>query len=169
MLTHLQGAVQGDTRMRADEMIENQSAVKEMKVNILKYRGVTKSLTAALSALIGCQLIAGCAVFVAGAVVAGAYTYVNGELKRSYQATYEKSIQASEAALKEMNISIKSVKKQALTTAIDGNFNKKPVTINISRIDVNITEIGVRSGYVGVWDKDFSTEIHEKIAQRLRS
>lgn len=141
-----------------------------MNVNILKYCGVIKSLTAALSALLGCQLIAGCALFVAGgAVAAGAYTYVNGELKRSYQATYETSIQASEAALKEMNISVKSVKKQALTTTIDGNFNGKPVTINISRVDVNITQIGVRSGYVGVWEKDLSTEIHEKIAQRLRS
>lgn len=141
-----------------------------MKVNILKYRGVIQSLTAALSALIGSQFIAGCALFVAGAVVGvGTYTYVNGELKRSYQATYDRSIQASEAVVKEMNISVKSVKRKGLTTIIDGNFNGKPVTITISRIDVNISEVGVRSGYVGLWEKDFSVEIHEKIAQRLRS
>ena len=150
--------------------IGHESAVKEMKVNRLKYRGVIQSLTAALSALIGCQFIAGCALFVGGAVVGvGAYTYVNGELKRSYQATYDKAVQASVSAMTDMSIIVKSVKKQGLTTAIEGNVNGKPVTANISRVDVNISEVGIRSGYVGVWDKDFSTEIHEKIAQRLRS
>ncbi len=123
-----------------------------------------------MSALLACQLLAGCAFFVAGAVVgAGAYTYVNGELKRTYQATYDHAVQASERALAEMNISIKSIEKQGLTTVIEGNFNGKPVLVNIARVDLNITEIGVRSGYVGVWDKGFSTEIHEKIAQRLHT
>lgn len=137
---------------------------------MVKYRGLIKASMAALSALFGCQLIAGCALFVTGAVVGvGAYTYVNGELKRSYQATYDKTVQASVSAMTEMNIGVKSVKKQGLTTTIEGAFNGKPVTASISRVDVNISEVGVRSGYVGVWEKDFSTEIHEKIAQRLRS
>jgi type II secretory pathway component PulM len=122
------------------------------------------------AALLGCQLIAGCTLFVTGAVVGvGAYTYVNGELKRSYQAAYDKTVQASLSAVAELNIDVRSVKKQGLKTTIDGNFNGKPITTSISRVDVNISEVGVRSGYVGVWEKDFSREVHEQIAQRLQS
>lgn len=121
-------------------------------------------------AIIGCQCIAGCGLFVAGAVVgAGAYTYVNGELKRSYQAGYEQTVQASVDAMNEMKIEVKSINKQGLTTTIDGKFNGKPVKTDISRVDVNISEVGVRSGYVGIWEKDFSTKVHENIARRLRS
>ncbi|WP_373501568.1 DUF3568 family protein [Desulfococcus sp.] len=139
-------------------------------MNTAKYRSVVRALAAALPALIGCQIIAGCGLFVAGAVVgAGAYTYINGELKRSYQAGYEKAVQASVTAMKEMNIEVKSIKEQGLTTSIDGNFNGKPVKAGVARVDVNISEVGVRSGWVGVWDKSFSTEVHEKIARRLGS
>lgn len=139
-------------------------------MNKLKYRGVIRTLATPLFAIIGCQFIAGCGLFVAGAVVgAGAYTYANGELKRSYQAGYEQTVQASVNAMNEMKIEVKSINKQGLTTTIDGNFNGKPVKTGISRIDVNISEVGVRSGYVGVWEKDFSTKVHENIARRLRS
>ena len=69
----------------------------------------------------------------------------------------------------EMNIDVASVNKQGLSTTIEGRFNGKPVTAVVSRVDINISEVGVRSGYVGVWEKDFSTDIHEKIAQRLQS
>lgn len=139
-------------------------------MNKLKYRGVIRILATPLFAIIGCQFIAGCGLFVAGAVVgAGAYTYVNGELKRSYQAGYEQTVQASVNVMSEMKIEVKSINKQGLTTTIDGNFNGKPVKTGISRIDINISEVGVRSGYVGVWEKDFSTKVHENIARRLRS
>jgi hypothetical protein len=135
-------------------------------VNRLKYRGWIQ----AAAALLGSQLIAGCALFVTGAVVgAGAYTYVNGELKRTYQASYEKTVQASLSALAEMKIEVQSVDQQGLTTTIAGKRNGKPVTTRISRVDINISEVGVRSGVVGVWEKDFSTQVHEKIARHLRS
>ena len=123
-----------------------------------------------ISVLTGCQIITGCAFFVTGAIVgAGAYTYVNGELKRSYQAAYDPTVQASLSAMKEMHIEVISIKKQGLTTTIEGNINGKPVVTRISRMDVNISEVGVRSGYVGVWEKNFSMEVHEKIALHLRS
>lgn len=133
-------------------------------------RSAIRSIAAPLLALISAHLMAGCGLFVVGAVVgAGAYTYINGELKRSYQAGYEATVQAAVDALADMQIEAKSIQKHGLTTTIDGRSKGKPVTVGIARVDVNISEVGVRSGYVGVWDRKFSTEIHEKIARRLRS
>ncbi|AQV02742.1 hypothetical protein B2D07_19500 [Desulfococcus multivorans] len=140
----------------------------ERKVKTVKQHNAMQSLKMVISMLISCQTIIGCAFFVTGAVVgAGAYTYVNGELKRSYQAAYEQTVQASLSAMKEMNIEVISIEKQGLTTTIEGNINGKPVVTRISRMDVNISEVAVRSGYVGVWDKNFSTAVHEKIALHL--
>lgn len=133
-------------------------------------RSAIRSIAAPLLALISAHFMTGCGLFVAGAVVgAGAYTYINGELKRSYQAEYEETVQASMNVLTDMQIEAKSIQKQGLTTTIDGRFKGKPVTVGIARVDVNISEVGIRSGYVGVWDRKFSTEIHEKIARRLQS
>lgn len=138
-------------------------------MNPLNFRGLIRTIAAPFLALISAQIMMGCGLFVAGAVVgAGAYTYINGELKRSYQAGYEETVQASVSVLADLKIETKTIQKQGLTTTIDGRFNRKPVTVSIGRVNLNITEVGVRSGWVGVWDRKFSTEIHEKIALRLR-
>ena len=43
-----------------------------------------------------------------------------------------------------------------------------PITIDIVMITPEITEVSIRSGIVGIWDKKVSELIHGSIAQRLR-
>jgi len=46
--------------------------------------------------------------------------------------------------------------------------NGTPVTIKTVMITPGTTEVSVRSGIVGIWDKKVSELIHASIAQRLQ-
>jgi len=122
-----------------------------------------------------CQLSAsGCAVVALGVAGLGAglgiYTYIDGELKRMYQANHEESVQAVNIALQELNISVKEQKpyEQGATTVIKAERKDQlPVRITVKSETVRVSEISVRCGYVGIWDKQTSEQIHSAIAQRL--
>jgi cytochrome c biogenesis factor len=122
-----------------------------------------------------CQLSAsGCAVVAIGVAGLGAglgmYTYIDGELKRMYQANHEESIQAVNMALTELNISVKEQTpyEQGTTTVIKAErSDHTPVRVTVKSETVRVSEIGIRCGYVGVWDKQASEQIHSAIAQRL--
>ena len=116
------------------------------------------------------SITTGCAVFVAGAgTVAGVYTYKCGELKRSYQASFDKTIFACNAALKSLKITIRKKTPDGIQTKIKGKCaDKTSVTIKIKMIAPNITEISIRSGIIGLWDKKKSGSIHARIAQKLQ-
>ena len=52
-------------------------------------------------------IISGCAAFIAGTGAgAGVYTYVNGELKTSYQATFDETNRACTEVLKSLEMEI---------------------------------------------------------------
>ena len=85
----------------------------------------------------------------AAAAGAGTYAYVKGDLKRSYEASMDKSWQAA----------VQSVEELKLTT--DG----KSFTINVKRLGENMTEVGVRIGTFG--DRTRSEAIHDKILSKL--
>ena len=112
----------------------------------------------------------GCALLVASAVVGvGSYTYHQGELKRGYQTNYDAAVQASVNALKTLDIRMTGQRNDPLETILKGEyFNGKPITITITRKDPAITDIGIRSGFVGFWDKEFSEKIHEEIQKNLQ-
>ncbi|MEA3279164.1 MAG: DUF3568 family protein [Thermodesulfobacteriota bacterium] len=121
--------------------------------------------------LLSCYSVtAGCAVFVAGAGTGAAvYTYKYGELKRSYQASFDKTILACNAALKSLKITIREKTPDGIQTRIKGKCaDKTSVTIKIKMIAPRITEISIRSGIIGLWDKKRSGSIHASIAQRLQ-
>ena len=111
-----------------------------------------------------------CAAFISGTEAgAGVYTYVNGELKTSYQATFDETNRVCIAVLKslEMEITEKtsdSIKSKIKARQTDGT----PVTIKTAMRAPGTTEVSVRSGIVGVWDKKVSELIHATIAQRLQ-
>jgi hypothetical protein len=115
-------------------------------------------------------IMLGCAALIAGTGAgAGAYTYVNGELRTSYQATFAETNQACVAVLKtlEMEITEKtsdSIKAKIKARQTDGT----PITIKIAMRAPETTEVSVRSGIVGVWDKKVSELIHASIAKRLQ-
>ncbi|HUV50455.1 MAG TPA: DUF3568 family protein [Anaerolineae bacterium] len=120
--------------------------------------------------LLACCLInTGCAFFVAGVGTGAAVcTYKCGELKKSYQASLDKTIIACNAALKSLKITITEKTPAGITAIIKGRCpDKTLVKIKIAMITDRIAEVSVRSGIVGVWNKKRSELIHAGIAQRL--
>ncbi|MBU4343953.1 MAG: DUF3568 domain-containing protein [Desulfobacteraceae bacterium] len=115
--------------------------------------------------LVCCLIITGCAFFVAGA---GTGAYKCGELKKSYQASLDKTIIATATALKSLKITITEKTPVGIIATIKGKCSDKTsVKIKIGMITDRITEVSVRSGIVGVWSKKRSELIHASIAQRL--
>jgi hypothetical protein len=117
-----------------------------------------------------CVLMVGCgAVFTGAAVGAGVYTYLDGQLQRSYQAPFDKTNQACTATLKSLKITIIEEASDGINATIKAmRTDGTPVTIQTAMIEPRITEVSVRSGVVGVWDKKISELIHASIAQRLQ-
>ena len=120
--------------------------------------------------LSSCSILLGCAAFIAGTGAgAGVYTYVNGELKTSYQATFDETNQICIEVLKDLEMEIidktsDSIKAKIKARQTDGT----PVTIKTAMRAPGTTEVSVRSGIVGVWDKKVSELIHASIAKRLQ-
>ncbi|MDM8535435.1 DUF3568 family protein [Desulfobacterales bacterium HSG17] len=115
-------------------------------------------------------ITAGCGFFVAGAMTgAGIFSYMDGELTRSYQSDFNTTVKACTKALKTNNLTLKGKQLEGLSAEISSEYyNGKPVTITILRAESNISRVSVRSGIVGVWDKNFSEQIHVSIAHYLQ-
>jgi len=115
-------------------------------------------------------ITSGCAAFVAGTGAgAGVYTYVNGELKISYQAEFDETNRACIAVLKSLEMEITEKTSDSIKATIKARqTDGTPVTIKIVKITPGTTEVSVRSGIVGIWDKKVSELIHASLAQRLQ-
>jgi hypothetical protein len=116
-------------------------------------------------------LSTGCPALIAGAGAgAGVYTYVEGNLTRTYQAPFDKALDASMETLRALRMTViekptgDAIKSVIKAERSDGT----PVTITLNMVSLNITEIGVRSGVVGFWDQKVSKLVHANIAQRLQ-
>ena len=119
---------------------------------------------------LSCYLIfTGCAAVVAGAGAgAGAYAYMNGELRKSYRATFDKTVQVSAETLKNMHIVITQELPDSGVTLIQATqADGTPVTLKIEMITPDETAVSVRSGVFGIWEKHVSEMIHARIARRL--
>lgn len=124
-----------------------------------------------LSVILSCYLIAaGCAAVGAGAVAgAGAYTYINGQVSRLYQAPFDTTNQACTATLKKLKIAITEETSDGINATIKAKrTGGTPVIVKTEMIEPRITKVSVRSGMVGIWDKNVSELIHASIAQRLQ-
>lgn len=114
-------------------------------------------------------LMSGCAALVAATGAgAGAYTYINGELARSYPAAYSRTLEVCTQILNDLNMPIKEQKSEgARTTIVTERKDGTPVTLNITIVGLDVTEVSVRTGMVGFWNRDFSEQFHDFIARRL--
>ena len=114
--------------------------------------------------------LCGCAVAVLGigAAGAGAFAYFNGKLTKTYEAEYNDTVHASSYTLKTLKIPITQTVADELTTEITARrLNGTPVVIEVVRIDADHTQVAVRTGSLGVWDKRVSEQIHSYIDQNL--
>lgn len=120
-------------------------------------------------AAIGLIVLSGCAAVVVGAGAgAGAYTYVNGELARTYQAGYTQTMDACTQLMQDLNMPIRSRSSEGDQTTIETERNDgTPVTLKVKIMGLNLTQVSVRTGAVGYWNRDHSQQFQEWIAMRL--
>jgi OOP family OmpA-OmpF porin len=114
-------------------------------------------------------MTAGCG-FVLFGMGTGAFTgaYVMGELKQTYEKGYPEAIRASTETLNEMKIAVtESVGDEAKTTLKGLRSDGTPIEVSIRKVDEQQTEIGVRTGHIGVWDQEDSRQMQRLIAERL--
>jgi hypothetical protein len=118
-----------------------------------------------------CWLCAsGCAALVVGAGAGGgAYTYVNGELVATYAVPYTAAMAACTQLLQDLGMPVKEQASDGVRTTIaterkDGT----PMTIKVKITGLDATEISVRTGVVGYWNKDLSEKFQGYIAERLK-
>jgi outer membrane protein OmpA-like peptidoglycan-associated protein len=112
----------------------------------------------------------GCAVAVIGigAAGAGAAAYFNGKLTKTYESEYHDTVKASSAALEELKIPITESLSDELKTQINAKRpDSTPIAIEIIRIEPDRTQVSVRTGSLGFWDKRVSEQIHGYINQNL--
>jgi len=120
--------------------------------------------------LLGSLSLYGCAAAVlgVGAAGAGAAAYFNGKLTKTYESEYHDTVRASSTALEDLKIPITETIADELKTEIKAiRTDGTPVAIDIIRIEQELTQVSVRTGSVGFWDKRVSEQIHGYIYQNL--
>jgi outer membrane protein OmpA-like peptidoglycan-associated protein len=117
------------------------------------------------------QLITGCAAAIIGVGVGiGAAAYVNGELTKTYRSGYHETVQTSIDTLKKLKIPIDEKISDELKTSIKATRpDGTPIRIEVVRIEKKLTEVGVRTGSVGLWDQKVSKQIQDIIGERLNN
>ena len=124
----------------------------------------------AASVLLSIWLLSGCAAVIVGAGVgAGTYTYIKGDLKRSYPVKFDKALNVCISILEDLNQPIVEKTTDGEKTTIktkrkDGSAQ----TINVAIESTEWTQVSVRTGLVGYWKRDVSEQFHKFIAERLK-
>lgn len=121
--------------------------------------------------LITCLLFftSGCAAVLVGAGAgAGVYTWVKGELGRAYPNTFKETQIAVFDSLAAFSITIDEKTETPSTLSLKASLpDGTPISIKISTKTYNLTEVFVRCGRVGYWDRDTAEQIHVAILKRL--
>jgi len=123
----------------------------------------------AILLLFSLPIITGCPAIIVGAGAGtGAYTYIKGEFKKLYPVDFDTTIRESTAAMQYMKIQITERTSDGTKAIIRGiNSAGKPVTITVERREPSVTEVGVRTGDLGFFDKKSSELIQANISNRL--
>jgi hypothetical protein len=127
-------------------------------------------------AIMGCLLVAltGCSRqwvilgTAAAAVGVGAYAYIKGDLKRTYDVNMDTAWSAAVKAVDDLKLTTESKTHDAFTGNIKGKMaDGTSFEINLKRVGENVTEVGVRLGTFG--DRPKSEAIHDKILANLKT
>ena len=123
----------------------------------------------AITLLFALLVAAGCAAIVAGAGAGtGVYTWVKGELIRSYAKDFAHTENTSVQALDYLKITIDEKTQTGSETTINARqSNGSPVTLKIRTVRYDMTEVAIRSGYIGYWDRKNAELIHATILNTI--
>ncbi len=123
----------------------------------------------AMTVLAALLMTAGCAALVVGAGTgAGVYTWVKGELIRSYANDFMTTEGAAVRSLEYLKITIDEKKQTGSETILKARQSDgSPVTVTIRTVRYDMTEVAVRSGYVGYWDRKSAELIHATILNTI--
>jgi len=110
--------------------------------------------------LTGCLLLAG------GAVGAGTYAWVAGNLKTTYDATLPQTWEATRQAVQHLDMKTTVEEQDAFSGNLKGTMaDGREFVIRLSKVTEQTTEVAVR---IGLGDRDVSETIHSGIAANLR-
>ena len=134
-----------------------------MRLNNLKKLYLLVSLASMLTS-------SGCIAVVVGAGAgASTFAYVNGQLSRTYRASYEKTFAVVQDILADLKQPILEEKTDGTQTTIRSERRDgTPITVCVRIIDREWTEVSVRTGHIGVWKRQISEQFHEFIAERIK-
>ncbi|CAB1083299.1 hypothetical protein D1AOALGA4SA_10873 [Olavius algarvensis Delta 1 endosymbiont] len=119
--------------------------------------------------LVGIWCLTGCAAVIIGAGAGvGTYTYIKGELKRSYPAKFDKTLQVCVDILADLDQPILAKTTDGeRTTVRSKRKDGTDQTIQVSIVSIDSTEVSVRTGVIGYRKKEISLQFHEFIAERI--
>jgi hypothetical protein len=120
--------------------------------------------------LLSIWLFNGCAAVIVGAGVgAGAYTYIKGDLKRSYEVKFDKALKVCIGILEDLNQPIiERTTDGEKTTIKTKRKDGSPQTIQVAIESIEWTQVSVRTGEVGYWKREVSQQFHNFIGERLK-
>jgi hypothetical protein len=108
----------------------------------------------------------GCLVVAAGAAGAGTYAYVTGELSTVEEASLDKCWSATQAAVKDLQFTVKEQSKDALQgRLVAQQADKTDITIKLDRETDKLTKIRIRVGVFG--DESTSRLVMDKIKSKM--
>ena len=106
-------------------------------------------------------------IFLCFSIITGCAA-IQGNLTETYESEYHRTVQASSDTLKNLKIPVTEKRSDELKTVMNAKrFDGTPVTIEVVRINQNLTEVSVRTGEGVVLDNRVSKQIHEFIGENL--
>ena len=112
--------------------------------------------------------IYGCVALLAGAVAGtGTAVWLSGKLTREFNASYERTINAAEKALRSLKLKVTKEAKEANVTQLKSKYSDgREVWIDIRKVTENSTKVEVRVGAVSP-DKAAADKILKRIQRYL--
>jgi outer membrane protein OmpA-like peptidoglycan-associated protein len=128
-----------------------------------------KRQLALLLILAGAVVICGCAVVLIGAGAgAGVAAYTSGKVTRTYDAEYHRTIRASIETLDSLKLPVSEKSADTSKTVIHAKrADGTPVSVEVVPVGPVQTEVGIRTGTVGIGELGTSEQIQDRIGERL--
>jgi outer membrane protein OmpA-like peptidoglycan-associated protein len=131
----------------------------------MKRNSATIILLAYLLITCGCAA----AVLGLGAAAGTGAAYLAGKDTRSYDSEYRQTAQACVETLTSLKIPVSQTTADGLKTTIQARrADETPVSIEVVRAGPKRSEVGIRTGAVGISELEASSQIHDALTELLR-